>query len=221
MLVPCFSVSHSPAPHSFSPVLSTSRCKGSRTAVPSAGRGTSSVSARRLRVVWSGTARSSPSRPTTGADQPLGLAQGQAEHGPQGQRRQDRQRRVPGLPAAGGAWRSPPGRDRLVAEPHRQAAALAQAGVVLAPVRDLVLLLGDVVAAVLVQLERQGGHPGIRDGAIPLPRPDLQRRALRDFVAHYNATWLVARHGYRTPNQVRAEQRRLAQCPPANLPLAV
>ena len=37
------------------------------------------------------------------------------------------------------------------------------------------------------------------------------RRALQDFVAHYNATWLVARHGYRTPNQVRAEQRSLAQ----------
>jgi putative transposase len=46
------------------------------------------------------------------------------------------------------------------------------------------------------------------------------RRGLREFVAHYNATWLVARHGYRTPNQVRAEQPRLAQCTPANLPLA-
>ena len=46
------------------------------------------------------------------------------------------------------------------------------------------------------------------------------RRGLRDFVAHYNATWLVARHGYRTPNQVRADQRSLAQCPSANLPLA-
>ncbi len=46
------------------------------------------------------------------------------------------------------------------------------------------------------------------------------RRALRDFVAHDNATWLVARHGYRTPDQVRAEQRSLAQCQPANLPLA-
>jgi transposase InsO family protein len=46
------------------------------------------------------------------------------------------------------------------------------------------------------------------------------RRGLQEFVAHYNATWLVARHGYRTPNQIRAEQRRLAQCPPANLPLA-
>ena len=46
------------------------------------------------------------------------------------------------------------------------------------------------------------------------------RRALRDFVAHYNATWLVARHGYRTPDQIRAEQRGLAQCLPAHLPLA-
>jgi putative transposase len=46
------------------------------------------------------------------------------------------------------------------------------------------------------------------------------RRGLQEFVAHYNATWLVARHGYRTPNEVRAEQRCLAQCPPANLPLA-
>ena len=46
------------------------------------------------------------------------------------------------------------------------------------------------------------------------------RRGLQDFVAHYNATWLVARYGYRTPNQIRAEQRSLAQCPPANLLLA-
>ena len=46
------------------------------------------------------------------------------------------------------------------------------------------------------------------------------RRGLQDFVAHYNATWLVARHGYRTPNQIRAEQRRLARCQPTNLPLA-
>ena len=46
------------------------------------------------------------------------------------------------------------------------------------------------------------------------------RRGLQDFVARYNATWLVARHGYRTPNQIRAEQRSLAHCPPDNLLLA-
>jgi hypothetical protein len=36
---------------------------------------------------------------------------------------------------------------------------LAQAGVILAPVRHLVLLLGNVMATVLVQLERHGGYP--------------------------------------------------------------
>ncbi len=46
------------------------------------------------------------------------------------------------------------------------------------------------------------------------------RQGLQDFVARYNATWLVARHGYRTPNQIRAEQRSLAHCPPDNLLLA-
>ena len=62
--VPCFSTSHSPAPQSFRPVLSTSRCRGSPPP-HRRGRGTSSVSALRHRVVWSGTARSSPSRPMT------------------------------------------------------------------------------------------------------------------------------------------------------------
>jgi hypothetical protein len=40
------------------------------------------------------------------------------------------------------------------------------------------------------------------------------------FVVHYNVTWLVARHGYRTPNQIRAEQCSLAQGPLSNLPLS-
>jgi putative transposase len=46
------------------------------------------------------------------------------------------------------------------------------------------------------------------------------RRGLRDFVTHYNATWLVARHGYRTPDQVRTDQRRVAQSDAADLSLA-
>src|SRR4051794_13529099 len=56
--------------------------------------------------------------------------------------------------------------DRLIRKPDRQAAAPAQALVVIAPVRDLALLLRDVVASVLVQLEGQGGHPG-SDGGPP------------------------------------------------------
>jgi hypothetical protein len=46
------------------------------------------------------------------------------------------------------------------------------------------------------------------------------RQGLQDFVARYNATWLVARHGYRTPDQVRADQRRVDRPNMANLPLA-
>ena len=33
------------------------------------------------------------------------------------------------------------------------------------------------------------------------------RAALVEFATRYNETWLVARHGYRTPTQVRAETR--------------
>src|SRR6476661_8577960 len=37
------------------------------------------------------------------------------------------------------------------------------------------------------------------------------RTALVEFANRYNETWLVARHGYRTPAQVRADQCRLDQ----------
>ena len=46
------------------------------------------------------------------------------------------------------------------------------------------------------------------------------RVALVEFVRHYNKTWLVARHGYRTPAQVRADQCRLDQNTTADLKLA-
>src|SRR3982750_1146502 len=70
------------------------------------------------------------------------------------------------LPAPARAPLGLPRLARLVRKPDRQAAAPAQALVVLAPVRDLALLLRDVVASVLVQLEGQGGHPG-SDGGPP------------------------------------------------------
>jgi putative transposase len=46
------------------------------------------------------------------------------------------------------------------------------------------------------------------------------RAALVEFARHYNETWLVARHGYRTPAQVRADQSRLDQTATAGLSLA-
>jgi putative transposase len=46
------------------------------------------------------------------------------------------------------------------------------------------------------------------------------RAALVEFARCYNETWLVARHGYRTPAQVRADQRRLDQDAVDDLQLA-
>ena len=46
------------------------------------------------------------------------------------------------------------------------------------------------------------------------------RAALVEFARHYNETWLVARHGNRTPAQVRAAQRQLDQNAMADLKLA-
>ena len=44
--------------------------------------------------------------------------------------------------------------------------------------------------------------------------------ALVEFARRYNETWLVARHGYRTPAQVRTDQRRLDQDAVDDLQLA-
>jgi len=35
------------------------------------------------------------------------------------------------------------------------------------------------------------------------------RTALKEFAALYNATWLRERHGHRTPDQIRTEQKGL------------
>jgi transposase InsO family protein len=46
------------------------------------------------------------------------------------------------------------------------------------------------------------------------------RLALLDFARRHNGTWLVARHGYRTPARVRADRRRVDRPTDADLPLA-
>jgi len=60
--------------------------------------------------------------------------------------------------------------------PHRQAAALTQAGVIGRPVRHPMSLARDVMTAVLVQLERHEGHPGF-GSAIPYVTPRLSTTA--------------------------------------------
>ena len=44
--------------------------------------------------------------------------------------------------------------------------------------------------------------------------------ALVEFATRYNETWLVARHGYRTPAKVRADQCWIDQNATADLKLA-
>src|SRR4029077_1262576 len=90
---------------------------------------------------------------------PFGLAQSQAEHGAQGQRRRDRQGRIVGLTAPRSPWFGAPGRDRLVAEPDRQTATLPQPSIIFRPVRYPIPLPGDVMTAIGIGLERHGGHP--------------------------------------------------------------
>ena len=82
-----------------------------------------------------------------------------------------------------------------VSEPNHQAATPAQAGVICAPaaeqrsqrVHDLVSLLGNVVAAVLVRLERQGGRPRSGQGgasdAEPVPGITGRVHATRSTLA--------------------------------------
>src|SRR5215207_3929927 len=130
------------------------------------GRGTSSVSARRHRVVWSGTARSSPSRPMTEPISPSVCRYASRNTALNVSAVRIARSEYSGCPAPARAPLGLPRLDRLVRKPDRHAAAPAQALVVIAPVRDLALLLRDVAASVLVQLEGQGGHPG-SDGGPP------------------------------------------------------
>jgi hypothetical protein len=103
------------------------------------------------------------------ADQTFGLAQREVEHRPERQRRQNGQRRIPWLAAPVRPRLGPPGGNRLLAEPHRQIATLAQACLVGWPIRQPTLLLRDMVATLGVGLERHGGHPGSGLGAAFYP----------------------------------------------------
>src|SRR3954470_15768768 len=73
-------------------------------------------------------------------------------------------------------WLRAPGRDRLLREPDRQAPALTQADVIRAPARHPVALLGDVVTASGMGLERHQEFPGIVGGGGSLPHPPCEAK---------------------------------------------
>src|SRR3712207_3608998 len=60
------------------------------------------------------------------------------------------------LPTRRGARLGAPGGNRRVREPDREAAALAQGGIILSPVGDPMSLLGNVAAVGGIDLERHG-----------------------------------------------------------------
>src|SRR4051812_34802666 len=109
-------------------------------------------------------------------DQAFGLAQRQAEYGLEGQRRRDRQIRIVRLTARRGARLGLPSRNCRLREPHRQAPTLAQGGIVFGPVRHPAPLLGDVMAARGIGLERHRGSR-VTEGVVHLrqPSPDANR----------------------------------------------
>src|SRR5215204_403892 len=77
--------------------------------------------------------------------------------------------------------------DGFVGDPDGQAPTLTQAGVIGRPVRDPVRLLGNVVAAGLVQLEGQGKHPrsdGGRRPTPPRPQPQPPSRSVQHSRIH-------------------------------------
>ena len=127
-MVPCFSISHSPGPHSLSPVLSTNRCKGSASPPASVLRSPRLGHLHRCGPPAQGGvvrhAQREAKQADDGADQAFGLPERQAEHSAHGQRRQDGELRIPGLPAPGRPGFGRPRVDRLLGEPHRQAATL-------------------------------------------------------------------------------------------------
>ncbi len=53
----------------------------------------------------------------------------------------------------------------------------------------------------------------------PFRTIEALRTALIEFARHYNRTWLVARRGYKTPDQVRAAQLSIATANIGELPL--
>jgi hypothetical protein len=139
-----------------------------------------------------------------GADQPFGLAQGQAEHGTQRQGGCDRQVRVLRLAAPVSACLGALPLDRFGREPHREAAAGAQAGVILSPVGELLALLGDSVPAIGVGFERHGGIPHCS-------RARLYAGVSSSFTP---STRQVARGLYRVPDQGRRTPcRTKPSCP--------
>jgi hypothetical protein len=163
--VPCFSISHSPAPQSFA--VHQQMHRFSTTSGPRSGHLQCLASPAQGGVVRHREIKTEKANER--ADQTFGGAQRKVERRPERQRRRSGQRRLPWLAAPVRPQLGPPGGNRLLAEPHRQIATPARACLVGWPIRQPTLLLRDMVATPGVGLERHGGHPGLGLGAAFYP----------------------------------------------------
>ena len=146
--VPCFSTNHSPAPPSFRPLLSTSKCSG-----PAA----------QCRVIRH--RESEAEQIDDGADEPFGLPQCETEDRAHRQRRGDCQGRIMRLPAGRGSRFRPPRRDGRIGKPDGQTAAPPQCCVVLRPVRDPIPGFRNMMTVFGMVFERHGGEFPVVNGA--------------------------------------------------------
>ena len=123
------------------------------------GRGTSKPSARRDKVVCIRNWKLKAKQAKDGTDQAFRLAQREPKYSFECQRGQNGQRRIPGVATSAGAALGAPASNSCVSEPHRHVAALVQARFIGRPVRQLTLLLRDMMAALGIGLLWHDGNP--------------------------------------------------------------
>ena len=108
--------------------------------------------------------------------EPLGLAERQAEDDPQRQRGPDREVRVPPLASAKTVLRWYPRGNCILAQPDRDVAAAPEATLVLPPVPDSVLRLVLAVDSARLRCDHDVTPPDLYDGLDPTPAASVLDR---------------------------------------------
>ena len=163
----CLCAFHSPQPRIFSPVESTIKSIG-----PSWDRVRGGTATIWFRRESGGVVRGlevEAHQAEQRVQEPLGLAERQAEDDPQRQRGPDREVRVPPLASAKTVLRWYPRGNCILAQPDRDVAAAPEATLVLPPVPDSVLLLVLAVDSARLRCDHDVTPPDLYDGLDPTP----------------------------------------------------
>ena len=131
--------------------------------------------------------------------EPLGLAEWQAEDDPQRQRGPDREVRVPPLASAKTVLRWYPRSNCILAQPDRDVAAAPEATLVLPPVPDSVLLLVLAVDSARLRCDHDVTPPDLYDGLDPTPAASVL--AYTDSCTNACIRRQVHKHRLSTPSR--------------------